>query len=154
MAEAPRAARFIATWFGCGRSPLAPGTVGSLGALPLHFVLRRLSPGLHLTVVLTTTVLGIWAAHEVSKELADDDPDSVVIDEVVGTLIALGMVAQGSLRAKILAFSLFRALDIIKPGVIDRVQRAKPEGLGIMADDLIAGVCAGLTAYLVSARRG
>jgi phosphatidylglycerophosphatase A len=154
MAEAPRAARWIATWFGCGRSPIAPGTVGALGALPLHFVLRRLSPGLHLTAVLASTALGIWAAGEVSKELDDDDPESVVIDEVVGTLIALGMVAQGSLRDKLIAFSLFRALDIIKPGVIDRVQHAKPEGLGIMADDLIAGVCAGLTAYLVSARRG
>ena len=58
------------------------------------------------------------------------------------------------MRDKVLAFSLFRALDIIKPGIIDRVQRAKPEGVGIMADDLIAGVCAGLTAYLVSSRRG
>jgi phosphatidylglycerophosphatase A len=154
MAEAPRAARWIATWFGCGRSPIAPGTVGSLGALPLHFLLRRLSPGLHLTAVLATALLGTWAANEVSKELGEDDPESVVIDEVVGTLIALGMVSRGRLRDKLLAFSLFRALDIIKPGIIDRVQRAKPEGVGIMADDLIAGVCAGLTAYLVSARRG
>jgi phosphatidylglycerophosphatase A len=154
MAQAPRAARWVATWFGCGRSPVAPGTVGSIGALPLHFVLRRLSPGLHLTAVLAVAALGIWAAGELSKELGDDDPECVVVDEVAGTLIALGMVAGRGLGAQALAFSLFRALDIIKPGIIDRAQHAEPAGLGIMADDLLAGLGAGLTAYLVSARRG
>jgi phosphatidylglycerophosphatase A len=153
MKEAPRIARWIATWFGSGRSPVAPGTAGSLAALPLHFALRSLSPGLHLGAVAAMVLLGIWASDRVAQELGEDDPDSVVIDEVAGTLIALGIVRARGSSAAVLAFLLFRALDIAKPGVIDRVQRARPKGVGIMADDVLAGLCAGLTAYLVSARR-
>lgn len=154
MPKAPRSARWLATWFGCGRSPVAPGTAGSFGALPLHLLLRRLNPGLHLGAVLAVTALGIWASGKLSEELGDEDPQAVVIDEVVGTLIALGLVSRRGLGAQALAFALFRFFDIVKPGPIDRVQHIKPEGLGIMADDLLAGLCAGLTACLVSARRG
>lgn len=146
MAVAPVSARWLATWFGCGQSPVAPGTVGALGALPLHFALRALGPVPHALVTIAITGAGIWAAQRVAEANEDDDPSSVVIDEVAGTLIALGIAAPAGLTAQLVAFAAFRAFDIVKPGVIDDVQRLKPAGLGIMADDVLAGLGAGAVA--------
>ncbi|MGC4092451.1 MAG: phosphatidylglycerophosphatase A [Polyangiaceae bacterium] len=135
-------ARFVATWFGCGLSPLAPGTVGSLGTLPLWWFLSRAGTPLYWLVTLVLTVIGVWASEQTARELGDDDPGSVVIDEVVGTLLALGL-GGGGLVANVSAFVLFRAFDIKKPWLIDRVQYLRPAGVGIMADDVLAGVAAG-----------
>lgn len=146
MAIAPVSARWLATWFGCGRFPVAPGTVGSLGALPLHFGLRALGPVPHALATVAITIAGVWAAQRVAEASGDEDPSSVVIDEVAGTLIALGLAAPGGLLAQGVAFVAFRAFDIAKPGIIDDVQRLKPWGLGIMADDVLAGVAAGVVA--------
>lgn len=141
---AARWATRLGTWFGSGRSPVAPGTVGSLGAVPLHFVLRRLSPMGHLAVVAVLTGVGIWASQREAERLGEKDPQSVVIDEVVGTLMAMGLVRDRSLGVQLLALALFRALDIAKPGPVDRVQYVEPPGIGIMADDVLAGILAGL----------
>jgi phosphatidylglycerophosphatase A len=146
MALAPVSARWLATWFGCGRFPVAPGTVGALGAIPLHLGLRALGPVPHALGTIAITVAGIWAAQRVAEASGDDDPSSVVIDEVAGTLIALGLAAPAGLTAQITAFLAFRALDIAKPWVIDDVQRLRPPGLGIMADDVLAGLGAGAIA--------
>ena len=144
----PYAARWLATWFGSGKSPIAPGTVGSLATLPLHLLLRRCG-GLHYAAVtITLTAAGVWAADRVAAELGDKDPSSVVIDEVVGTLLALGLCGPAGVVAEIAAFALFRVLDITKPGIIDRAQRLRPAGLGIMADDVLAGIGAGLVVRL------
>lgn len=134
----------IATWFGCGRSRIAPGTIGSFGALPLHFGLRALGPGPHAAATLFLTLLGVWAANRVAADLKDEDPGSVVIDEVVGTLLALGIAWPLGWPGQIAAFALFRLFDIVKPGPIDTVQRLRPPGVGIMADDVLAGIAAGL----------
>jgi phosphatidylglycerophosphatase A len=91
------------------------------------------------------TGAGTWAAHRHAQQLGIEDPPSVVIDEVVGTLIALGLVRQRGVAAGLLALALFRALDIWKPGAIDRAQSLRPTGVGIMADDVLAGAIAGLT---------
>ena len=149
MAIAPVSARWLATWFGCGRSPIAPGTVGALGTLPLHFGLRALGPIPHALVTVGLTIAGVWAAQRVAEASGDEDPSSVVIDEVAGTLIALGLAAPAGLTAQLAAFVAFRAFDIVKPGVIDDVQSWKPEGLGIMADDVLAGVAAGALVRVV-----
>jgi len=146
MKPGDRAAFVLATWFGCGLSRVAPGTVGSLGALPLHFLLLRAAPGAHGLALLAITAVGVWAAHRVSVVLSEEDPQRVVIDEVAGVLIALAFVRGSGLPAEVAAFALFRLLDITKPGVIHRVEHAKPAGLGIMADDLVAGLAAGVLA--------
>jgi phosphatidylglycerophosphatase A len=154
MAQAALPARLLATWFGCGLSPVAPGTVGSLGAVPLHFGLAMLGPVPHVAAILGLTALGTWAANEVARAEGSEDPQKVVIDEVCGTLIAMGMVSGAGIGVRLLALGLFRVFDITKPGPIDSVQRLEPAGVGIMADDLLAGVAAGATAYLASALLG
>src|SRR5262245_12939519 len=117
MASLPsKSAAVIATWFGCGRSKLAPGTVGSIGTLPLHVALRLLGPGPYWTATIALTLIGVWASERVAKESGDKDPSSVVIDEVAGTLIAMGLVQHRPLAVRLAALVLFRAFDIAKPG--------------------------------------
>ncbi|HEY6078044.1 MAG TPA: phosphatidylglycerophosphatase A [Polyangiaceae bacterium] len=150
MTQAALPARLLATWFGCGLSPVAPGTVGSLGAVPLHFALVALGPLPHAAAIAGLSLAGIWASNRVAQAEGVEDPQKVVIDEVCGTLIAMGMVSGAGLGIRLLALGLFRVLDITKPGPIDSVQRLEPAGVGIMADDLLAGVVAGAMAYSVS----
>jgi phosphatidylglycerophosphatase A len=138
-----RFADWISTWFGCGYARRAPGTVGSLGAVPLHWALSRLPIVPHAAAVLALSALGTWAAGRRAQRLGEKDPQSIVIDEVTGTLIALGLVRRKGLAAQFAALALFRVLDITKPGLIDRAQHTKSVGLGIMADDWLAGAIAG-----------
>jgi len=149
-AKAPLAVRALATWFGCGASKLAPGTMGSFGSIPVHFGLRLLPLPVHLAAVVGITAVGVWSSNEMAKAMGVEDPQCVVIDEVAGTLIAMGMVRNSSLGVQILALGLFRLFDIWKPGVIDTVQNAKPEGVGIMADDVLAGLLAGAISLVVA----
>lgn len=145
-----RLARILATWFGCGRSPIAPGTVGTLGAIPLHLVLRAAGPIPYGLAVTAVSVAGIWAAHQEAERLGEKDPQTVVIDEVAGVLIALWLANRGGLKAEALAVLLFRVLDITKPGPIESLEHLEPRGLGIMADDLLAGLVAGVSARWIA----
>lgn len=135
-------------------SPKAPGTVGSIGAVPLHLALATLGPLPHATIIVALSVVGTWASNEVARAEGIEDPQKVVIDEVCGTLIAMGMVSKAGFGIRLLALALFRVLDITKPGPIDSVQRLEPPGVGIMADDLLAGIVAGVMAYSASALLG
>jgi phosphatidylglycerophosphatase A len=154
MAQAALPARLLATWFGCGLSPIAPGTVGSIGAVPLHFALATLGPLPHAAAIVGLSILGTWASNHVAAAEGIEDPQKVVIDEVCGTLIAMGMVSGCGLGIRLLALGLFRVLDITKPGPIDSVQHLEPPGVGIMADDVLAGLAAGVMAYSASALLG
>ena len=146
-------ARLLATWFGCGYSRIAPGTVGTLGALPLVYYLHTLGAVPYWGATLALTALGVWASAVVARELGNEDPSEVVIDEVAGVLIAVGLASglafQENWLAAGLAVALFRLFDIWKPGPIDSVQ-SLPHGFGIMADDVLAGLAAGLLADAVS----
>ena len=142
--------RALATWFGCGRSKLAPGTMGSFGAVPVHLGLRLLPVPVHLAAIVGITALGVWSANEMAKAMGVEDPQCVVIDEVAGTLLAMGMVRTSGIGVQLLALGLFRLFDVWKPGVIDTVQNAKPEGVGIMADDVLAGLLAGVVSFAVA----
>jgi phosphatidylglycerophosphatase A len=138
-------ARLVATWFGCGYSPLAPGTVGTLGTLPLCWALFQLGPVAYWSVTIALTALGVWASTRTAEDLGVEDPSMVVIDEVSGTLIAVGLGLLGGLWVAALSVPLFRLFDIWKPGPIDDAQ-SLPKGWGIMADDVLAGIAAGLLA--------
>jgi phosphatidylglycerophosphatase A len=148
--KATLAVRALSTWFGCGASKIAPGTMGSFGAIPVHLGLRLLPLPLHLAAVAGITALGVWSSNEMAKAMDTEDPQCVVIDEVAGTLIAMSMVRNAPIGVQVLALGLFRLFDIWKPGVIDTVQHAKPEGVGIMADDVLAGILAGVISLAVT----
>jgi phosphatidylglycerophosphatase A len=136
----------IAEWFGSGRLPKAPGTFGSAAALPLALYLGSLSLAEYAATTFALLALGTVAADRASHILGDKDPQSVVIDEVIGVLLAHAFVRTGPLWAQALAWLLFRFFDIKKPGPIYRVQFWKPNGVGIMADDVLAGIVAGASA--------
>jgi phosphatidylglycerophosphatase A len=147
-------ARWLAIWFGCGLSPWAPGTVGTLGAIPLHLLLCRMGVAAHAASVVVFCGLGVWAAQRHAEARGETDPQSVVIDEVAGTLIALGMVRSEGYLAGGAALLAFRVFDIWKPGPIRQLEHARPLGLGIMLDDLLAGLLAGAIVALAAAALG
>lgn len=141
----------LATWFGCGYSPIAPGTAGSLGVLPLCWALSHVgSVAVNCGVIVVASVWGAYSAHRVALHRDDEDPGLVVIDEVAGVLIALTFTMFCAWPFQVLAWVLFRVLDITKPGPIGTLEHTKPIGLGIMLDDLLAGVVAGAVAWAVA----
>jgi phosphatidylglycerophosphatase A len=136
-----RIAWYLATWFGSGLAPIAPGTVGSLAAIPLYvMVIREGRAGVAVAAVVTTLV-GVWAATRVARRLERKDPQVVVIDEVAGMLVTMLPFDTFSLRALAFGFVLFRLLDAIKPWPIRNLERL-PEGWGIVLDDIGAGAVA------------
>jgi len=147
LSPAPRLATWLATWFGCGLAPRAPGTVGSLGAVPLHLLLALTPAPVHALCVLALSGAGIWAAQRYALASGEGDPQRVVIDEVAGTAIAMGCVRAAPFPVQLTALVLFRVFDIWKPWPIRRLEHLQPPGVGIMMDDLLAGVIAGLIAY-------
>jgi phosphatidylglycerophosphatase A len=140
-------ARWLATWFGCGLSPRAPGTVGSLGAVPLHLLLATTPAPVHAAAALLVAGVGIWAAQHYATDCGEVDPQRVVIDEVAGTVIAMGMVRDAPLAVQCVALVAFRVFDIWKPWPIRRLEHLRPIGVGIMFDDLLAGIMAGLLTF-------
>ena len=140
-------ATWLATWFGCGLSPRAPGTVGSVGAVPLHLLLALTPAPVHVVAVLALSAAGIWAAQRYAVACGECDPQRVVIDEVAGTAIAMGCVRTAPFAVQLVALVLFRVFDIWKPWPIRRLEHLQPPGVGIMMDDLLAGVFAGVVAY-------
>jgi phosphatidylglycerophosphatase A len=130
--------KHIATFIGVGFAPKASGTVASLAAIPLYLLLRKLSLPLYLFSIGKIVAAGVWACTEAEKEFGED-PSEAVIDEVAGMLI--GLVSRTKDPKEIaLAFLIFRAFDIIKPGIVGILDRKVKGGLGIMADDVAAGV--------------
>jgi phosphatidylglycerophosphatase A len=125
--------------------------VGSLATLPLFLVIAESSAWIYWSVTLTVSALGFWASERCSQLLGQKDPSSVVIDEAAGVLIAMGMVRHSELPFLAASWMLFRLLDIKKPWLIDRVQHLRPNGVGIMADDLLAGAVAGAVCRLLVA---
>jgi phosphatidylglycerophosphatase A len=134
---------FIATFGYVGYFPIAPGTAGSLAALALYALVRWAgTPAVELVTIIAVLVIGIWAATGTERALARKDPGPVVIDEVLGMLITLAFLPL-SLWGIAAGFLVFRLLDVIKPFPAGRLEHL-PAGLGIMADDAMAGVYAHL----------
>jgi phosphatidylglycerophosphatase A len=144
-----RFAYALGSWFGAGYSPFASGTVGSLATLPLFWMLKRTSPFFYVASTIGITAAGVWAAQVIAEDRHEQDPSLVVIDEVAGTLLAMGLVRQRSLAIQFAALFLFRVLDVVKPGPVSKAERLEPKGVGIMADDVLAGVLAGVLARLL-----
>lgn len=152
---------WIATGLGSGLSPKAPGTVGTVAALPLAGLLLVLAVPVWVYGLVTLALFGLGcvAAQRVIEQIGIDDPGCVVIDEWVGLLLTVGLPWYGfaalglppSLPLTLLAgFALFRLTDILKPWPANRVDAALGGGFGAMADDAVAGLqAAGLLALLL-----
>ncbi len=135
-------ALLLATWFGAGRLPLAPGTWGSAAALPLAFALTVAGGETLLALgALVIFLAGLWASDRVLRDGGQADPPHIVIDEVAGQLLALLPVAQELLLWP-LAFLLFRAADIWKPWPVSLVEARLPGAAGVMSDDVVAALYA------------
>jgi phosphatidylglycerophosphatase A len=141
----------VSTWFGAGFLPIAPGTWGSLAAIPIAHVIVMFWGVWGLAgFALAVAVIGTHASGETARLRGAKDPGEVVVDEVAGQAIALlpvyALVPPDAVVLRIstilLAFLLFRILDVWKPGPIGALERL-PGGMGIMADDLLGGAVAG-----------
>jgi phosphatidylglycerophosphatase A len=135
---------WLATWFGCGLMRPAPGTWGTLGALPVGILIYALTGWIGLTIAtIAITIVGYWAAGKFEEQSGEHDNGAIVIDEVAGVWIAL-IPAALSIPYVITAFLLFRFFDILKPWPISWADKKLPGALGVMADDIIAGIFAAL----------
>lgn len=139
----------LATWFGAGLSPKAPGTVGSLAALPFAWLISTYFGPLGLAVgVVVVFLIGVWASGRYAKTRGVADPGAVVIDEIAGQWLALILVPPGWITYAI-GFAFFRAFDVIKPWPISALDRNVKGGLGVMLDDLAAGALAAILTWNV-----
>jgi phosphatidylglycerophosphatase A len=131
----------LATGFGAGYAPFAPGTAGSALGVLLFYLLSALPLAWYCAILVAVTLAAIWCAGRAEKILGTNDPPRVVIDEIAGQLITLA--ALPAHWAYMLAgFLLFRLLDIIKPWPANRINRDMHGGAGIVLDDVVAGIYA------------
>jgi len=133
---------WLSTWFGCGLTPVAPGTFGSLAALPLAWISVRLGGTLTLQIVVAVVLLvGLKATNVYARAAGVADPHEAVIDEVAGQCLTLVVVPLAPLPY-LIGFLLFRFFDIAKPFPIRWLERKLPGGYGIMLDDIAAAIYA------------
>lgn len=144
-----RLALTIATWFGCGYFPWGPGTAGSLAAVLIAAGLRWYGLGRGTLALLIVALLlpAIWAASRTARVMGREDPGLVVVDEVLGQWLTLIGLPARSWKILLAGFFLFRLFDIWKPWPVRRLEQL-PEGTGIVADDLGAGLYAASILYI------
>lgn len=131
----------LAHGLGSGLAPKAPGTFGTLAALLPWLLLAQLALPLYLAIVLVAGIAGIWLCGEAARRMQRDDPGSIVWDEWVGLWITLAGLPL-SWEWALAGFALFRFFDILKPWPVGWLDRRFHGGLGIMLDDIAAGLMA------------
>lgn len=145
MPQAPTPFRspvqFLAFGFGSGLSPKAPGTVGTLAAVPVYLLVADWPLWAYSLLVLAAAVVGVWICQRASDQLQVHDHPGIVWDEFVGYWITMWAVPADWLWMAI-GFTVFRVLDIAKPWPISHLDRKVKGGFGIMIDDILAGVMA------------
>jgi phosphatidylglycerophosphatase A len=144
-----RLALTLATWFGAGYTPIAPGTAGSLAAIVIAFLARRwVEPWQFAVWAAVLAIPAVWAAGVTAQIVGRKDPGIVVVDEVIGQWITLAGASTVNWKTALAAFALFRLFDIWKPPPVRQLE-ALPGGIGINADDAMAGVYGALVLYLL-----
>ena len=134
-----KVAHVLAVWFGCGHVPVAPGLAGTLGAIPLYLLLRPHGPVVIAVTALALTVIGIWAAERVARRLGGKDPQIICIDETAGVFVTW-IAARPTLFDLLAGVVLVRLFDQTKPWPARLAERRLPGGLGIVLDDVAAGL--------------
>ena len=132
---------FIGLGFGSGLASIAPGTFGTIAAIPIYLLMQNLSLVTYLILTLIGFILGVWICERSAEWLGREDPGAVVWDEIVGYLITMIAAPTGWFWI-FTGFVLFRFFDIVKPWPICLADKEIHGGLGIMVDDVIAGIFA------------
>jgi len=151
--------KLFLTFFGAGLSPKAPGTVGTLASLPVGlFILYYMGMETLFLVTVVITVIAVFEINKYEKETGIHDHQQIVIDEAAGMWLSL-MIAMSAtsaltypfveILAIVFAFASFRLFDIWKPSTIGKIDRDVSGGLGVMGDDILAGIAGGLLSALV-----
>ncbi|MCF6280759.1 MAG: phosphatidylglycerophosphatase A [Candidatus Polarisedimenticolaceae bacterium] len=135
----PSSIKLLAFGLGAGYSPVAPGTMGTLVAVPLYLLLEPLSLFEYLGVVFAISVMGIWICGWASEEMGVHDHPGIVWDEIAGYLVTM-IAAPSGWPWVVAGFVLFRFFDILKPWPIGAIDKHVHGGLGIMLDDILAGL--------------
>lgn len=135
-------AAWVAFGLGSGLSPVAPGTCGTLAAVPFYLLLALLPWPAYAGVVAALLLLGVWASGRMVRALGREDPQAVVIDEMVGFWITMAAAPAVHWTWILLGFASFRLFDIAKPWPIAGLDREIGGGLGAMLDDVLAGIYA------------
>jgi len=138
----------LAFGFGSGLSPKAPGTAGTLVAIPLWLLLYQLPMAIYWLVIAIAIVAGIYICGNAAKKMGVHDHSGIVWDEFVGFWITMGFLSP-ELTTVIVGFLLFRFFDIVKPWPIGWLDKKMQGGLGIMVDDIVAGIFSAIIAGLI-----
>ncbi|MEN8181252.1 MAG: phosphatidylglycerophosphatase A [Myxococcota bacterium] len=141
-------AHLLAFGFGAGTLPFAPGSFGTLVAIPLYLLLAPLPLIAYLSTLLVAFIAGVWLCERTSRDLGVHDHGGIVWDEIVGYLVTMTFAPAGWLWI-LIGFLLFRLFDIFKPWPISTIDRRVKGGFGIMLDDLLAAVYALLVMLLI-----
>ena len=138
---------FLAFGFGSGLAKKAPGTLGTLAAVPVYWLFAQTNIFVYSLLTVAVTITGIWICGIAAEKLGEHDFGGIVWDEIAGYLITMWLVPF-TWQAMVIGFLLFRVFDIIKPWPIKWVDQRVGGGFGIMLDDVLAGVLAGILALL------
>jgi phosphatidylglycerophosphatase A len=139
----------LATGFGVGYSPIAPGTLGTLIAIPIYFFLSNIPSPLYEITLVGFFFLSVWISENAETFFRKKDDQRIVIDEIVGFLVTMLWV-QKTIRFVIIGFLLFRFFDILKPFPIRRLEKKLKGGYGVVLDDVMAGVYANITLQVIN----
>lgn len=138
--------KLIASVFYIGYLPMAPGTLGSMAGLLLYYFVKS-DPVLMAAAIIMSIMLGLWTAGKVARIYREKDPGEIIIDEFSGMLVSLFLL-PATMGYVVTGFLLFRFFDIVKPRPIASLEKLQG-GLGIMADDLMAGIYTNLILQVI-----
>jgi len=138
----------LATGFGVGYSPGAPGTLGTLVAIPVYYFLSNVPSPLYEITLIGFVFLSVWVSGNAEIFFGKKDDQRIVIDEIMGFLITMLWVPK-TIRFVIIGFFLFRFFDILKPFPIRRLEKGFRGGFGVVLDDVVAGVYANIVLRLI-----
>ena len=144
----PKTILWLATAGGIGKIPVASGTFGSLPGLLFSFLLSMFARDAAGVVVIALMLVAIWVSEHAERVLDAKDPGCIVIDEVVGMMVTM-LGLPFNFKTAILGFVFFRLFDILKPSPVRNIQDGLPGGVGVVMDDVAAGVMANILLHIV-----
>ena len=140
---------FLATGFGVGFSPIAPGTLGTLVAIPIYYFLSEIPSPIYEITLAAFFFLSVWISENAEMFFKRKDDGRIVIDEMMGFFITM-LWAPKTVRFIVIGFFLFRFFDILKPFPIRRLEKKIKGGFGVVLDDVLAGIYANIILQIIS----